>query len=234
MAVVMAPMLPRSQPRADPVLKIARTIAAMLAAEAVFAEGRQAVIDRASAVLGADTLDEPVVRFTRRRLLRRRPALANVNLPDTRADAIRFAASFVAANHAVLDAVVAADSTVLDPAAEAIEAEIAELEPATAAQRFGDDSASLLARLRTDPDLDVEAIYPVARTASDLATFVAVEMHLIARMLDPTYEPDDARTLMRTLNESLRSMLGHGAEDWVAERVKPWRNMVIRRGLAWP
>ena len=120
------------------------------------------------------------------------------------------------------------------PAAEAIEAEIAELEPATAAQRFGDDSASLLARLRTDPDLDVEAIYPVARTASDLATFVAVEMHLIARMLDPTYEPDDARTLMRTLNESLRSMLGHGAEDWVSERVKPWRNMVIRRGLAWP
>ena len=111
---------------------------------------------------------------------------------------------------------------------------IAELEPATAAQRFGDDSASLLARLRTDPDLDVEAIYPVARTASDLATFVAIEMHLIARMLDPTYEPDDARTLMRTLNESLRSMLGHGAEDWVSERVKPWRNMVIRRGLAWP
>ena len=214
--------------------KIARTIAAMLAAEAVFAEGRQAVIDRASAVIGADTLDEPVVRFTRRRLLRRRPAPANVNLPDTRADAIRFAASFVAANHAVLDAVVAADSTVLDPAAEAIEAEIAALEPTTAAQRFGDDSASLLDRLRTDPNLDVEAIYPVARTASDLATFVAVEMHLIARMLDPTYEPDDARTLMRTLNESLRSMLGHGAEDWVSEHVKPWRNMVIRRGLAWP
>ena len=214
--------------------KIARTIAAMLAAEAVFAEGRQAVIDRANAVLGADTLDEPVVRFTRRRLLRRRPAPANVNLPDTRADAIRFAASFVAANHAVLDAVVAADSTVLDPAAEAIEAEIAALEPTTAAQRFGDDSASLLDRLRTDPNLDVEAIYPVARTASDLATFVAVEMHLIARMLDPTYEPDDARTLMRTLNESLRSMLGHGAEDWVTARVTPWRNMVIRRGLAWP
>lgn len=215
-------------------LKIARTIAAMLAAEAVFAEGRQAVIDRASAVIGADTLDEPVVRFTRRRLLRRRPAPANANLPNTRADAIRFAASFVAANHAVLDAVVAADSTALDPAAEAIEAEIAELEPATAAQRFDDDSASLIDRLRTDPNLDVEAIYPVARTASDLATFVAVEMHLIARMLDPTYEPDDARTLMHTLNESLRSMLGHGAEDWVTEHVKPWRNMVIRRGLAWP
>ena len=215
-------------------LKIARTIAAMIAAEAVFAEGRQAVIDRASAVIGADTLDEPVVRFTRRRLLRRRPAPANANLPDTRADAIRFAASFVAANHAVLDAVVAADSTALDPAAEAIEAEIAELEPATAAQRFNDDSASLIDRLRTDPNLDVEAIYPVARTASDLATFVAVEMHLIARMLDPTYEPDDARTLMHTLNESLRSMLGHGAEDWVTEHVKPWRNMVIRRGLAWP
>ena len=227
-------MLPRSQPRADPVLKIARTIAAMLAAEAMFAEGRQAVIDRASAVIGADTLDEPVVRFTRRRLLRRRPAPANANLPDTRADAIRFAASFVAANHAVLDAVVAADSTALDLAAEAIEAEIAELEPATAAQRFDDDSASLIDRLRTDPNLDVEAIYPVARTASDLATFVAVEMHLIARMLDPTYQPDDARTLMHTLNESLRSMLGHGAEDWVSEHVKPWRNMVIRRGLAWP
>ncbi len=206
----------------------------MLAAEAVFAEGRQAVIDRASAVLGADTLDEPVVRFTRRRLLRRRPAPANVNLPDTRADAIRFAASFLAANHAVLDAVAAANSAALDPAAEAIEAKIAELEPATAARRFGDDSASLLDRLRTDPDLDVEAIYPVARTASDLATFVAVEMHLIARMLDPTYEPADARMLMHTLNESLRSMLGHGAEDWVSERVKPWRNMVIRRGLAWP
>ena len=227
-------MLPRSQPIADPVRKIARTIAAMLAAEAVFTEGRQAVIDRASTVIDANTLDEPVVRFARRRLLRRRAAPANANLPDTRADAIRFAASFVAANHAVLDAVVAADSTVLDPAAEAIEAEIAELEPATAAQRFGDDSASLLDRLRTDPNLDVETIYPVARTASDLATFVAVEMHLIARMLDPTYEPDDPRTLMRTLNESLRSMLGHGAEDWVSERVKPWRNMVIRRGLAWP
>ena len=99
---------------------------------------------------------------------------------------------------------------------------------------MGGDSASLLARLRTDPDLDVEAVYPVARTASDLATFVAVEMHLIARMLDPTYEPADARTLMHTLNESLRSMLGHGVEDWVSERVKPWRNMVIRRGLAWP
>ena len=124
--------------------KIARTIAAMLAAEAVFTEGRQAVIDRASAVIDADTLDEPVVRFARRRLLRRRPAPANANLPDTRADAIRFAAAFVAANHAVLDAVAAADSSALDPAADAIEAEIAELEPATAAQRFGDDSASLL------------------------------------------------------------------------------------------
>ena len=45
-------------------------------------------------------------------------------------------------------------------------------------------------------------------------------------MLDPTYEPDDARTLMRTLNESLRSMLGHGAEDWVSERVKPWREHI--------
>ena len=134
----------------------------------------------------------------------------------------------------MLDAVVAADSTVLDPAAEAIEAEIADLEPATAAQRFGDDSASLLDRLRTDPNLDVETIYPVARTASDLATFVAVEMHLIARMLDPTYEPDDPRTLMRTLNESLRSMLGHGAEDWVSERVKPWRNMVIRAASPGP
>ena len=59
-------------------------------------------------------------------------------------------------------------------------------------------------------------------------------MHLIARMLDPTYEPDDPRTLMHTLNESLRSMLGHGAEDWVSEPRKPWRNMVIRRGLAGP
>ena len=43
-------------------------------------------------------------------------------------------------------------------------------------------------------------------------------MHLIARMLDPTYEPDDPRTLMHTLNESLRSMLGHGAEDCVGAR----------------
>ena len=58
-------------------------------------------------------------------------------------------------------------------------------------------------------------------------------MHLIARMLDPTYEPDDPRTLMRTLNESLRSMLGHGAEDG-CRSAKPWRNMVIRRSLAWP
>ncbi|NDH87904.1 MAG: hypothetical protein EBY61_04580 [Actinobacteria bacterium] len=129
--------------------KIARTIAAMLAAEAVFTEGRQAVIDRASTVIDADTLDEPVVRFARRRLLRRRAAPANANLPDTRADAIRFAAAFVAANHAVLDAVASTDSSA-------------------------------------------------------------------------------------PLNESLRSMLGHGVEDWVSERVKPWRNMVIRRGLAWP
>ena len=83
MAVVMAPMLPRSQPRADPVRKIARTIAAMLAAEAVFTEGRQAVIDRASAVIDADTLDEPASALRRRRLLRRRAAPANANLPNT-------------------------------------------------------------------------------------------------------------------------------------------------------
>ena len=158
-AVVMAPMLPRSQPRADPVRKIARTIAAMLAAEAVFAEGRQAVIDRATAVLGADTLDEPVVRCAPPTAPT--PPCAGKRQPaHTRADAIRFAASFVAANHAVLDAVVAADSSALDPAADAIEAEIAELDPATAAQRFGDDSASLLDR-PDRPDLDVETIYPV-------------------------------------------------------------------------
>ncbi|HAB58582.1 MAG TPA: hypothetical protein DCE75_11070, partial [Acidimicrobiaceae bacterium] len=110
----------------------------MLAAEAVFAEGRQAVIDRASAVIGADSLDEPISRFTRRRLFRHRPAPENVNLPDTKADAIRFAAAFVAANHALLDAVAAADSTALDSAAEAIETEIVELDPSTAARRFGD------------------------------------------------------------------------------------------------
>ena len=214
--------------------KIARTIAAMLAAEAVFAEGRQAVIDRASAVIDADTLDEPVVRFARRRLLRRRPAPANVNLPDTRADAIRFAASFVAANHAVLDAVVGRGFLGARSGRRGDRSRDRRTRPghcgATLRRRLGEPARPTPDR----PDLDVEAIYPVARTASDLATFVAVEMHLIARMLDPTYEPDDPRTLMRTLNESLRSMLGHGAEDWVSERVKPWRNMVIRRGLAWP
>ena len=58
-------------------------------------------------------------------------------------------------------------------------------------------------------------------------------MHLIARMLDPTYEPDDPRTLMRTLNESLRSMLGHGAEDGVGAR-EAMAKHGDRRGLAWP
>ena len=130
---------------------------------------------------------------------------------------IRFAAAFVAANHAVLDAISAADSTALDLAAGAIEAEIAELEPATAAQRFGDDSASLLARSG-----------PIPTSTSRRSTRSPApprSRHLRGGRdapdrpdIDPTYEPDDPRTLMHTLNESLRSMLGHGAEDWVSRR----------------
>ena len=74
----------------------------------------------------------------------------------------------------------------------------------------------------------------MARTAADIAAFVAVELHLVARMIDPTYVPDEARELMRLYNSSLRPVLGHGLESWAAERVKPWRGLVIRRGLAWP
>ncbi|MEO0493322.1 MAG: hypothetical protein AAF081_07890 [Actinomycetota bacterium] len=206
----------------------------MLAAESLFVEGRHAAVDRATAVVNADTGDVRVERFARRRLLRSRRADASANVPDTRLAAIRLAAAFVASNHALLDAAEAGTPDTLDPAAAAIEEEVAALDPHAALARFVDESATLLERLRARPDLDVDAVYPVARTASDLAAFVAVELHLIARMLDPTYEPADARSLMHVLNESLRSMLGHGAEDWVSERVKPWRNMVIRRGLAWP
>ncbi|MEM8707090.1 MAG: hypothetical protein AAGE98_11585 [Actinomycetota bacterium] len=206
----------------------------MLAAQAVFEEGRRAVIDTAGAVIAADATADPVARFRPRRPSRRRRIAADPNIPATKLDAVRFAATFVASNHAVLDAAEAASPETLDPAVAVIEAEIADLDATEALARFTDDTPSLLDRIADDADLDVTAVYPVARTASDLAAFVAVELHLAARMLDPTHAPDDARALMRTLNEALRSMLGHGIEDWFSVRFNPWRQMVIRRGLAWP
>ena len=81
------------------------------------------VIDGGS---GAD----PILRYRRRRLLRRRRPV-EVDLPETKLAAIRRAASFVAANEVLLDAAVANDPDRLDPAAEAIEAELADLDAPT-------------------------------------------------------------------------------------------------------
>ena len=184
------------------------------------------VIDGGS---GAD----PILRYRRRRLLRRRRPV-EVDLPETKLAAIRRAASFVAANEVLLDAAVANDPDRLDPAAEAIEAELADLDAPTALQRFEQHSTQVHARCLAEPELAVDHVYPVARTAADLLAFMAAELHLQARMLDPTYEPSDARTLAHELNQALRPVLGSGLENWLIERVTPWRNMVIRRGLAWP
>ncbi len=188
--------------------------------------GANTVIDGGS---GAD----PIPRYRRRRLLRRRRPV-EVDLPETKLAAIRRAAGFVAANEVLLDAAVASDPDRLDPAAEAIEAELADVDGPTALQRFEQHAARVLDRCLADPVLAVDHVYPVARTAADLLAFMAAELHLQARMLDPTYEPSDARALAHELNQALRPVLGSGLENWLTERVTPWRNLVIRRGLAWP
>lgn len=206
----------------------------MLTAEAVLGEGRQAVVDRATSMISNDTEGQPVARYQRRSLFRRRRPAESPNVPDTQLDALRRAASFVASNLVLLDAAAADDPDRLDPAAEAIDRELAEATAQEALAQFEAASAQLVDRLVADPDLVVERVYRVARTSSELAVFVATELHLVARMLDPTYEPADARALAHLLNQSLRSMMGHGLEDWITERIMPWRNLVIRRGLAWP
>ncbi|MEM9465953.1 MAG: hypothetical protein AAGA90_11300 [Actinomycetota bacterium] len=205
----------------------------MLAAEAAFREGREAVIRRATTVIDTGTGDEAVGRYRRRRLLRRRRPV-EVDLPATRLDAIRRVAGFVEANAVLLDAAEADDPDRLDPAADAIELELRTVDAATAVARFETHSIRVLDRCLADPELGVSNVYPVARTASDLAAFVAVELHLAARMLDPTHAPTDARALARLVNQALRPVLGSGLENWITERVTPWRNLVIRRGLAWP
>lgn len=205
----------------------------MTAAEHLYREGRTAVLERATAVIDGGATGDPVLRYKRRR--RFRPSITDLseNVPGTKLGVVRRAAGLAAANDLVLDAAEASDPGVLDAVVD-MEAEIDTLAAREALARFETASTALLDRLIADRLLVIETVYPVARTASDLTAFVATEMHLQARMLDPTYEPSDARLLMHELNSSLRSMTGHGLEDWVSERVKPWRNMVIRRGLAWP
>lgn len=206
----------------------------MTAAEDLYREGRAAVLERAQATIDGGATGDPVLRYERRRRRRKFSGHGDGVVPETKLDALRRVAALVLANEVLLDAARENDPDRLDPAAEALEAELGGESSEAALRRFEQGSAALLDRLISEADLVVEHVYPVARTASDVTAFVAVELHLVARMLDPTYEPSDARLLMRTLNGSLRSMFGHGLEDWVAERVKPWRNMVIRRGLAWP
>lgn len=206
----------------------------MTAAEDLYREGRTAVLQRAQAIIDGGATGDPVLPYTRRRRRRKFSGQGDGVVPKTKLDALRRVAALVLANDVLLDAARANDPDRLDPAAEALEAELGDESAELALSRFEQGSAALLDRLINEADLAVEHVYPVARTACDVTAFVAVELHLVARMLDPTYEPSDARLLMRTLNGSLRSMFGHGLEDWLAERVKPWRNMVIRRGLAWP
>ena len=206
----------------------------MTAAEDLYREGRTAVLERAQTIIDGGSTDHPVARFTRRRRRRKFTGQGGGIVPETKLDALRRVAALVLANDVLLDAARANDPDRLDPAAEALEAELEHESAEVALSRFEQGSAALLDRLIIEADLSVEHVYPVARTAADVTAFIAVELHLVARMLDATYEPSDARLLMRTFNGSLRSMFGHGLEDWVAERVKPWRNMVIRRGLAWP
>ncbi|MEM9520805.1 MAG: hypothetical protein AAGA37_15910 [Actinomycetota bacterium] len=185
-------------------------------------------------MIDTSSVVDEVAQFRRRRLLRRSPPPHSGNVPAMKLDAIRAAAALVLANDVLLDAARADDQPLLDARSDEIEADVAAQSAAEALACFQEASQHLLDRLLAEPDLPVENVYPVARVASDLAIFVATEMHLIARMLDPTYVPADPRLLLHTLNGSLRSMIGHGLEDWVTERVMPWRNMVIRRGLAWP
>ena len=193
-------------------------------------ERPRAVVDRATSMISNDTEGQPVARYQRRSLFRRRRPAESPNVPDTQLDALRRAASFVASNLVLLDAA-ADDPDRLDPAAEAIDRELAEATAQEALAQFEAASAQLVDRLVADPDLVVERVYRVARTSSELAVFVATELHLVARMLDPTYEPADARALAHLLNQSLRSMMGHGLEDWITERIMPWRNLAIRRPL---
>ena len=205
----------------------------MVAAEAAFREGRAAVISRARTMIEADAGDDPVPRYRRRRLLRPRRAVV-VDLPETKLAALRRVAGFVEANEILLDAATDDDPDRVDPAAEAIEARLADVDAPTALEHFDRHAGRVLDRCLAEPDLDVHHVYPVARDAEDLAAFMAAELHLTARMLDPTYEPGDARALARLVNQALRPVLGSGLENWMTERITPWRNLVIRRGLAWP
>lgn len=205
----------------------------MLAAEAAFREGQAAVSERATTMIDTGSGDEPVARYRRRRLFRRRRSV-DLDLPETKLAALRRVAGFVQANEVLLLAAADHDPARLDPEAEAIEAELAGVDGPTALARFDDYAERVLSRCLADPDLDVTVVYPVARTASDLAAFMAAELHLTARMLDAAYEPTDARALAHLVNQALRPVLGSGVENWLTERVTPWRNLVIKRGLAWP
>ncbi len=192
------------------------------------------MLERAEAVIAADRVDEPIARYERRRRRARPGATGGPIVPATRAEAIRRVASLVLANEALLDAASGGDTGQLDAEAERIEQLVADDSVAAALGRFAERSPTLLERCEAEPGLAVEHVYPMARTADDIASFVAVELHLVARMLDPAYVPPNGRQLMRLYNGALRPVLGHGLESWAAERVKPWRGLVIRRGLAWP
>ena len=207
----------------------------MSSASDAYRAGRAAVVTLARRTIEADTLDTEVRRHVPRRARRRpTPDTPDGLLPDTHLDVIRRVAALLLANEALLDAATGGDTAQLDAASEAIEHEVAGLDATTALDRFTVSADRFLERVDADPNLAVDHVYPVARTAADLVAFVGVELHLVARMLDPTYRPDDPRTLMRLYNGALRPVLGHGLESWASERVKPWRGLVIRRGLAWP
>ena len=206
----------------------------MTAAEELYREGRTAVLQRAEAVIDGGATGDEVAVYRRRRLFQPAPTAAlRANLPDTKLGAIRRAAGLATANAVVLDAAEANDPEMLEAVVE-LEEEVHRLPAREALTRFETSSTDLFDRLVASRDLVVETVYPVTHTAAGLTVFIATEMHLQARMLDPTYEPSNARTLAHELNQALRPVLGSGLENWLTERVTPWRNMVIRRGLAWP
>ena len=206
----------------------------MIPAGTLFRTGQRSVVERGNAAVEAEQLDDRVARYERRRGRSRRGETGGAIVPSTVGEALCRVTSLVLANHALLDAAATGTTDELDAEAERIEQQLADTSPAAALDQFADVSLPLLERCEAEPDRPVGHVYPMARTAADIAAFVAVELHLVARMIDPTYVPDEARELMRLYNSSLRPVLGHGLESWAAERVKPWRGLVIRRGLAWP
>ena len=198
---VMASMLPRSLPRADPVRKIARTIAAMLPRSRVHRGRRR---DRsASAVIDADTLDELVVRFARRLLRRRCAGKRQPAKHESRRDPIAAASSRQPRRARRR---IGRGSTALDPAADATKPRSPNSNRhrgATLRRRLGEPACS------TRP-IPTSTSRRSTRSPAPLIRHLAVvEMHLIARMLD---QNRTISTLTHTLNESLWSMLGHGAE----------------------